>query len=303
MSILAARPVRRLHPPVYPTRLEVLANPEVLRRNLPVSGLFRGESVPLAAALMAVGLGGCTDADPSPEARRKAALERVAAAAIVAPIFEHGEGRGATGCVVVAAPVFLSEEEALQVVREELCLAGLTITESGVPMEGVWIPQFEWQPSTDWVSGNYDWRRAEVPTRVPLELDLKDSQLEVAIEYVCSDDALALDASGGQSTVESYDTRESAFRVAQQVRKNGKGSYVGVFYDPMPDVRTLGPDPVDRELRDLYRSVATYFDSKDEVPLQQCMARIQELRSFEPKRLLRQQVRDFVEWLKGQGVI
>ena len=42
------------------------------------------------------------------------------AVAIVAPIFQHGEGRGATGCIVMSPPVFLSEEEALLVVREEL---------------------------------------------------------------------------------------------------------------------------------------------------------------------------------------
>ena len=41
----------------------------------------------------------------------------------VAPIFEHGEGRLATGCIVITPPVFLSEEEGMQILREEFAKA------------------------------------------------------------------------------------------------------------------------------------------------------------------------------------
>jgi hypothetical protein len=45
----------------------------------------------------------------------------------IAPVFVHGEGRGAIGCVVVAPPVFLSEEEARQVVVEEFKKIGIEL--------------------------------------------------------------------------------------------------------------------------------------------------------------------------------
>lgn len=308
MSILAARPVRRLHPPVYPTRLEVLANPEVLRRHSGLPDLFRGEGVPLAAALMAVGLGGCTDADPSPEARRKAALERVAAAAIVAPIFEHGEGRGLTGCAVVSPAVFLSEEEALQVVREELSLADLDMTDSNVPMDDVRIRRFEWGPATDWIGGKQSFRRLPTPSRVPLELDLKDSQHAVAIEFVSMHDDAALRASSpGPLSVSEVEMIDTARQIARRVRADGRGAFVGVFYDPVFDRKALGLNPrnddVARELRDLSRTVLVYSGSYASEQDKQRSARIREMMSTEPKRLLREQVRDFVEWLKGQGAI
>jgi hypothetical protein len=57
---------------------------------------------------------------------------------VVAPIFEHGEGRGATGCVVVTFPVFLSEEEAMQVIREELAEHGIDLTR-GPDLEGLTV--------------------------------------------------------------------------------------------------------------------------------------------------------------------
>src|ERR1035438_3198523 len=41
------------------------------------------------------------------------------AASHVAPLFIHGEGRGAFGCVATNPPIFLSEDEAKQVIREE----------------------------------------------------------------------------------------------------------------------------------------------------------------------------------------
>ncbi|MCZ7584672.1 MAG: hypothetical protein M5R36_15785 [Deltaproteobacteria bacterium] len=49
-----------------------------------------------------------------------------AGSAIVAPVFEHGEGRGSIGCVMVNGPVFLSEEEALAVIKTALEKRGLT---------------------------------------------------------------------------------------------------------------------------------------------------------------------------------
>jgi hypothetical protein len=65
--------------------------------------------------------------------------------AIVAPIFERGEGRGADGCMVMSPPVFLSEEAALQVIREEMAVKGVQLrtnqtTLAGVTVRALWKP-------------------------------------------------------------------------------------------------------------------------------------------------------------------
>ena len=90
-----AQRVKRYRKPAYPTRLEALSRPELLKRNLPPGWHALPEMAGTVALFLAVN-STLQAADKKP----------AGAAAVVAPIFEHGEGRGATGCVVVAPPVF-----------------------------------------------------------------------------------------------------------------------------------------------------------------------------------------------------
>lgn len=103
------KPVQQSRSPAYPTRREVLAG----------------------AATFAL-------AHVAGNWRLWAATE--AGVTIVAPIFEHGKGRGLTGCIVVSPPVFLSEEEAMQIVREELGKHGIQLKEAP-PFRDVLIPR------------------------------------------------------------------------------------------------------------------------------------------------------------------
>ena len=43
-----------------------------------------------------------------------------------APVFVHGDGVGASGCVMIAPPVYLSEEDALNIIFTELKKEGLS---------------------------------------------------------------------------------------------------------------------------------------------------------------------------------
>ncbi len=124
--------VKRHRKPGYPTRPEVVSDPELLRRNLPPGWRSKPEMAGSITSFLAAN-------SAVQGADKKGALPEKAA--IVAPIFEHGEGRGAIGCVVVAPPVFLSEEEAWQVIEEELAKRGVTLPESRVQFQGVRIPQ------------------------------------------------------------------------------------------------------------------------------------------------------------------
>jgi len=62
-----------------------------------------------------------------PPTRRRAGIP----ASLVAPIFRHGAGHGSFGCKAVNPPVFLSEDEARQVIIEEGETGGLSFTLDG----------------------------------------------------------------------------------------------------------------------------------------------------------------------------
>ena len=150
------KPVQQHEQPAYPTRREVLAG---------------------AASLALVNLAG----------GNFAFAESEGGAIAVAPIFEHGEGRGATGCIVITPPVFLSEEEGMQILREELARHAIRLKAGGT-LEGVRVPaRIVKQESVDAGSG-----KQEIKTTVvedtdkaePLKLSGIDSDRHIAVEFV-----------------------------------------------------------------------------------------------------------------------
>jgi hypothetical protein len=293
------RPVERGRAPRYPTRAELLA-----REGFLASGLPRGWSAGkrLAGAvtfLAAANLTGCGDSPVNPfverpvgvqtAADRSTALSRAIdseAAAVVAPIFEHGEGRGATGCVVVTFPVFLSEEEAMQVIREELAEHGIELTR-GLELEGLAVmPRTrpgENEPFTD-----------EEPAPKPLSMDGIDDLNKVAVKYISETDCEKLDWTRCYGMVTEYDSKGMARHVAEQIKERGRQRlYAGVFYDPLVDlefdVDEWGADD----------------DVEEETPeqLEAAYQKILSRSAAKAKQLLRRQAEDFVAWLGRQGVL
>ena len=271
---MKAKPVRRYRVPAYPTKLQVLADPKVLAQNVP-AGWRSGSLIAGAASVfLAANLLGCAD---------KKSVTRLPASPIVAPLFVHGEGRGVTGCIVITPPVFLSEEEALQVITEELKKRGIELSEKNV----------EWDVSVPW---GRDWTGLrETPTdteqylakdsneRKPLKLDALDPKHKIGVEYVSKYEGMEPNRG---STVDEYDTAQAAVALSRAVKQEGKkGIYFGVFYDPLGQVE-------ERHAR--AASAATALKRWE-------MAR-KKVRE-ESIELLRQQVKDFIDWLKAQGAI
>jgi hypothetical protein len=243
------RPVARHAEPAYPTRREFLA-----------AG---------AAALAAAGISGCGN-----DAR---------ASAVVAPIFAHGEGRGATGCVVVSPPTFLSEEEALQVVREELAKAGIKLGQ-GMPLPEVTV-EYE-DPDARWMRSSDNWLGDPVETvSKPASLTAVDRQQRVGVAIVTTDDCDRF-RGGYWSTVSSYDTKGLAGSVADALRTQAKQDLcVGVFYDPLEkwsfrDVEVAAPHEDESE------DIETIFEKVTQAATEKSQTQ------------LRRQVQDFVAWLK-----
>ncbi len=256
---MEAIPVKNSREPMYPTRREVLAGG-------------------VAYVLFSLIGGKIASADVKKDGMS------------VAPIFQHGEGRGATGCVVLSPPVFLSEEEGMQILREELAKYQIHLKEGGI-LEGVRIParmeDFRWVTSED---GRREFKEGpvEIPGQAkPLKLDGIDSDKKIAVEFVSQNDYSALGGVMSSSSVQDYEFMDVAKGVAETVQKQGKTEvFLGVFYDPLVQEPLPGPpkegDKVDWRALWEERRVKSKKESE---------------------RLLRRQVQDFVGWLKKQKAI
>jgi hypothetical protein len=267
------KPVKHRPIPAYPTRLEALADPGLLSRNVPHN--WNQNTLTATALGVFLAANSCLRADGGGKSSHPKA-------AVVAPIFEHGNGRGATGCVVVVPPVFLSEEEALQVIAEELSQSGIKITSKNVVLEGVTIPRRR-ERFRSFKEGFKVDVENDPEKAAPLAADGMDDTLRVAVEYVSESDYFDLGGPRSFSTVQSYDFKKVAVGIAQAVENKGPGVYFGTFYNPMPEIDP-GRTGSRQDWTERWR-------------------RMHEEGGTEARRLLHLQVKDFIDWLKGQGVI
>jgi hypothetical protein len=253
-------PVRTYSIPSYPTRTEFVADPRLLIEHQPPGWLAPGMAGAVSL-LLATGTG-CL---PRP------------AALLVAPVFQHGEGRGAVGCMAITAPSFMSEADALQTIQEELARVGVHTSAHGVEWVEVVVPHRR----------EVGRRIEEVPGRArPLVVDGVDARRAIAFTFVSRSRYYELGGAQGDSTVQGYDMPEVARYVAGKVRdqRRAPGAF-GVFYDPVP----REPRLTEEDLRAL----------KHATTREAAMRAV----SGPARRLLREQVKDFVDWLKAQGAI
>ena len=180
------------------------------------------------------------------------------------PVFAHGTGRGSYGCESVAPPVFLSEEEAMQVIQEECAAQGIDI--SGEKTISGTFPATSTLPEA--ISGS----DSDKTYTGELTLDGYSEDLGIGVEFVSTDDIIDWHVDTEMhATVDEYNLKGTAQRLADCTDN------VAVFYDPTAD-----------DYREFTGSnEESYVESSKEKSLEE----------------LREQVRDFLQWLKGQGVI
>ncbi len=271
---MKTRAVHKYPTPGYPTRPQALADPELLAENLPRT--WRGRPEMAGAVVAFLALNACQHGS----SKESLAESEVRLSGAAAPVFVHGEGRGAMGCVVVSPPAFLSEEEALQVIGEELEGHHLVLTQFDIPIEGLTFGQKE----ESWTSENGEFL-SEVfddPDRpaVTFTLDRATADGNVGVEFVSRKDYHDLGGPRNYSTVQGFDLLEISGRLSVDLGQREDGCYYGVFYDPMENYgRSNWMEPT-------HQMHATRADAKE--------------RSEE---LLRLQVRNFLTWLEGQGVL
>jgi hypothetical protein len=119
---------------------------------------------------------------------QQAVAAKSKAASKVAPIFQHGEGRAAFGGVGSQTPtVFLSEDEAREVITEEAAKYGIKFADNGHILKNIRVPV------TDSYAFLYRDEGKTPPTdsqtrKLPLKLDGMDDKRNIGFEYVSQAD-------------------------------------------------------------------------------------------------------------------
>lgn len=301
---MRVRPCRFYSTPSYPTAEELRERPELLERvprrwaRLGAASLLgatigvgsgcasrsEGATAPTATAAAAPGAGEAepppaVEASPAPDAG-PAAEAAPAAPPSPAPsagggppavgravVFERGEGRGAVGCVAIAPPVFLTEDEAWGAIRDELSAAGLSLARGGPTLPAVRMPVFE-------DCGDY----LGPGGPQSLALDGVEAARGVAVEFVSADDHDQMWQQPLGCSVQDYRFLQAAQELAREIGQP-RGLVVGVFYDPSTSI-CFGrcPDGVSGQPSEAAARAKSLAD-------------------------LRGQVRQFVDFLRASGTI
>ena len=269
-------PVKVYKFPDYPTREIYVIRPELLRSSVPESWKAKG-AVAGALAVFVLGWGHDRlygqslptgtheqvreEAESVQETKGEQAVDTNAVA--VAPVFVHGGGYGTVGCDVIAPPVFISEDEARQIIEDQLKDVGISFDKKDAEVKDV---TFEYPENTG----------QKIDTvKVHLELDGYSPRLNLGYEFVSVPDYENLSGDKTIGLIDNYNTLAVAEELSTKLSEYGKLN-AGVFYDPMPLLE--------------YKEGKTWEESW-------------EASREKAVELLKAQVADFIVWIKKQGIL
>lgn len=256
-------PLRDYPRPAYPTAAIFHKNRHRLMRHIPRRWRYEKTVGSILAFTILSGLCACSLQHGEDTERDALALS--------VPLFVHGEGRGSYGCESVAPPVYLSEDEAAQVIRETAKEYGLSLTGEGT-VSGDALPYTS-------LFGKMD-----ETYKGELALDGYDEATGLGYLFVSRNDVAAWQKDiGVYASVETYDMKGTAEKLSDTVKNTA------VFYDPGTDSALL----------DEYFLHADTEDRYSEENLQAYAA----AQKAQAEEKLRAQVMDFIAWLQAQGVL
>lgn len=317
---MKVEPLRRYDAARYPTMDEVRGDPELLRRvpnrwlhpgrwaALVGCGLLADAALPAADGVTPPAAGGpATDQAPAGDRTQQPVDAAVAVHdAWVAPLLAEAlaqDGRGAFGCVAVNPPSFLSEDEAMELIRKELEAVGLRL-EEGLALPDVEMPVEDHENPIETSEGEDGsvtitrstrqdkTRRRFVPTTCPF--DFADAGKGVYIEFLTARDHHRWAGRSG-STAQSYHFPEVALTVTRslQKRRSEKQAVFGVFFDPLAGVDdAVRVQGLTAEQSRLLMEESMRFEVQDRAGLQ-----------AKGMEKLRAQVRHFIAFLRDKGVV
>jgi hypothetical protein len=314
------QPVRKYASPKYPTRLEVAGHPGLLERHQPPAWRKWPELTGAAGLFLVADAARLSGADGLPKSSQNPAQAN--AIAVVAPVFQHGEGRGATGCIVMAPPIFLSEEEALQVIREEMASSGVQLGTNQTTVAGVTVKRAVFlhtpAPAAASTGATNEPKLADFTLEIrkePFRADAADPKRKVFIEFLSRRNADEWELERPDlhaSTVWTYDLTNTASFVSERVKQQATNQlYFGVFYDPMAgnlDIRKrvdelLAAGVAEPSNKAVDVKVEALANGSITMRLSQPASPLLISPSAESLRLLRLQVQDFLKWLQAQGAL
>jgi hypothetical protein len=181
----------------------------------------------------------------------------------------------------MSPPVFLSEEEALQIIKEELSKVGIKLGE-GMPLPDVRIDYED--PFSKWPTSERSWLgEPTADTTQPGELDAVDRERRVAVEMITSGDHSKFRRI--ISSAVSYDTHGLAQHTADCIRDQlHRDLRVGIFYDPLECRNFEVFDSKERGEKKV-RAAFLFGDPNDPAKIR-------------AREQLRRQVQDFIVWLE-----
>ena len=206
------------------------------------------------------------------------AMGETVAAGTRIPLFEFGEGTGSIGCVSVAAPVFLSEEEAFAILSAAFGEAGLELRPDAETLKRAALP----------AAKIYAGVTEEKLKTKRGDLAADGTLAGLPVEFVSVEDVEAWQAdTGWRSSVTVYPVRQSARLLAE------KNPGLVVFYDP---IGSADYEELWGMQRKSGESDEAYSARHDAV-----RAKLQDEARAESERLLREQAAAFLQWLSTEG--
>lgn len=307
---MKVKPLKKFRTPDYPNKSTVLRNPNILK-SMPQrwkGNVKVGFAMSSAFLLLMTGCGNNpvgSDMNSTTNSENVSTSEGInnltvpnAEHELVSPIFEHGSGRGSFGCVSVAPPAFFSEAEAFEIINEEAGREGIVFDSEPIQLENIEIPITYLFPRSE------KGRQIDLRTnKDTLELDGYDSEKKIAVEFVSKNDVVAWQDKNPEvwASVESYDSLGAAKKLNEGLQDKTDGNIAAVFYDPMGfDEQIYG------DYREEFRKISDNTELSDEqkdAQWSELSKKYEETVKESKTAMLREQVKDFLNWLKAQGII
>lgn len=196
------------------------------------------------------------------------------------PLFEYGEGTGAIGCVSIAAPVFMSEEEAFAVLAAAFSEAGLLLSQDTGTLQNINLPVTNMY-EVGGEESSYKTTQGELTPDGLLEYDLP-------VIFISTKDVESWHKEAGMiSSVSTYKVKKTAQILAEN------NPHLVVFYDP---IAGLDYDKLLTLARENGESDEAYYLRRSAVEQEEANAA-----RAESERLLRLQAEAFIAWLADGG--
>jgi len=289
-------PVKIKRKPGYPTIKTFVDNPGLLSKNVPFAWIRNQYAATTLATYILCGTGNQCSAQKTKPATvvvskvikkdKPAAIQTAKHDSVkIARIFSHGDGSGAIGCMVSSPPVFISEDEARKIIFTALKEENIEFNTINTP-----VLKFTVYPGVNYFESKEQQLKDKQGRKVEIKMDGYNVKNNLAIEYVSARLVNILDPPDYEtSSVQKINTKKTAEKIRDKLTAQGKVN-AAVFYDPVT-------------YYDRYTYYDEYQEALDRVSSSNTSPSTSKDRPLSSRDLLKAQVKDFIEWIKKEGII